>query len=82
MLADAIQNASLSPEAVAAAKVDTLKTIAALEGNQAQAVMDNLHATAYDGTTLALPVIGSEPTVSSLTAVELKVIHALYSYRL
>ena len=72
LLADAIQNSALSTEAVAMGKVAALKSIAALESNQEQANMDNLHATAFDGTTLALPVIGSEPTVAQLTGIELK----------
>jgi processing peptidase subunit beta len=72
MLADAICNASMTEEAFQAEKAAALAEVDAMDSKPTQLIMDMLHATAYTDTTLALPVLGSLPTLTRISLAQLQ----------
>jgi processing peptidase subunit beta len=71
ILADIIQNSTFSDAEVEKVKADIMKEFQEAESNLTTVVMDYLHATAYQGTSLGHPVLGTTQSVKSLSRKDL-----------
>lgn len=71
LLADAVQNASLSADAVEVQRGKLLQQIEDSENDHESLVFDHLHGTAFAGTALGRPVLGNLKSVSELTREQL-----------
>jgi processing peptidase subunit beta len=67
ILADLIQNGTYSEADIDKVRGDILREMQEDETNQTTVVLDYLHATAFQGTSLSNPVIGNTETVKSIT---------------
>lgn len=72
ILADIVQNPKLDPVELDRARLAVLRQIDEAENDPRQLTLDNLHASAYQGTSLALPTQGSIENVKRLTRNDLE----------
>lgn len=72
LLAQSFNNPSFSEEAVANYKKLAIKDTEIIEETPRKTVLEHLHATAFQGTSLALPVNGTPESISNLQASDLE----------
>ena len=67
IISDILLNSTLSPEAISTEREVILREMQEVNKNQEELVLDHLHATAFQGTSLGRTILGSEENIRSLT---------------